>query len=641
MSLLIIDRVSKSFRNKIVLDNVSLRIEKGERVALIGPNGAGKSTLLKIAMGLETADSGSVTTARSTKIGYLSQDLQDIAGAGSEGKTSAYYEQVSRLEQELRKLEQQMAVVQADEEAYQRLLNRYARLQAQYEAVDGYNIETNIKKHLYHLGLKMEALNTPLNKLSGGERMRVAVAQILLGSPDLLLLDEPTNHLDIRAIEWFEQFLRKFQGGVLLVSHDRYFLDRVATRTAELDNGKITARSGNYSSYLKHKEQLQEYLFNQQKTLRWTVKNMNRTIQGLKSRGKIKAAKSREKQVERLKTELGESLQKLRTQEHLATRSGPKLTFKQVRHVSKKIAWAENLRKSFGDVVLFADAGFQIRGGERVGIVGANGSGKTTLINMLIGKDQDYSGTLVLGQWVKYSYMGQEILFDDERQTILELILSQRKLSEPDARDHLARFQFYGEDVDKRIEVLSGGERARLYLACVMLEDRDCLILDEPTNHLDMEAREAVEQALQAFQGTIIAVTHDRQFLTNCCTKILEIDAGTITTYDGNYEVYRNLKAAADMEQELEKIDSKAKQQQVRRSQPPVPAQSADPQALERKIAELEEKAAEMEKSFNAETSVEEYEEYGQLLQKIDTLYSEWGTLVSSNGQEDCHGQDY
>jgi len=628
MSLLILENIGKEYRNQRVLDGVNLRVERGERLALIGPNGAGKTTLLRIAMGLETSDRGRVIIARNTKVGYLSQDLLD-AEAGDSDTQALHYEKLACLERNLRRLEQRMAEPDRDPNSaeYKAWLDEYAKLTAKYEAMDGYTVEIRLKKILLGLGLRPETLATPLGKLSGGEKMRVLVARLLLEEPDLLILDEPTNHLDIRATEWFESFLKSFNGGILLVSHDRYFLDRVATRVAELERGSLSIRSGGYSDYLAHKSQLSQAVANEQKQLRWTIKSARETVQGLKSRGKIKAAKSREKEIDKRDTAMKNQLAATKRQEHLFRPDGPKVEFKKLKHVSKDIAWAEGLKKRFGEVVLFDGAEFHIRGRERVGIIGPNGCGKTTLINMLLGHDRDYAGLLRLGEWVKYSYMGQEVLFENDALTLLQLITTKQDMPERAARDHLARFQFYGEDVEKPIRVLSGGERVRLYLACVMLEDADCLILDEPTNHLDVPARDAVEAALRQFRGTVLAVTHDRYYLTHCVGKILEIENGKIVTYDGNYDYYKQIKYGAVPENaEPKEPEPQRARSRYQRKNLRVEAESAaqDRQEVETRIIELEDRIKRLVNSFDAVTPPEKYREYDALQKEVERLYGEW-----------------
>lgn len=648
MSLLMLENIVKEYRNQCVLNGVSLRIERGERVALVGPNGAGKTTLIKIAMGIEKSDAGHVSTARNIKVGYLSQDLKDLESDESpyeQGtETALHYEKAYKLEQKIRGIEKQMAELSqdTDSEMHQRLIKEYSRLLLAYEAMDGYTIETKIKKILVGLGLRQETLLTPLNRLSGGERMRVSVARILLEEPDLLILDEPTNHLDLHATEWFEAFLKKFNGGILFVSHDRYFLDRVATRVAELEKGSICVRSGTYSNYLEHKQQLSRFVSNEQKRLRWVMRSTKEKVQGLKSRGKIKASQSREKELKKLRAELNTHLGGMKELAHLHKSAGPKIQFKKVRHVSKDIARAENLKKSFGNVVLFSGASFHILGGERIGIIGPNGCGKSTLINMLLGKDKEYEGLLRLGEWVKYSYMGQEVLFENEEVSMFQLIVSRGQIQEREARDYLAGFQFYGDEVDKTIGVLSGGERVRLYLACAMLEEADCLILDEPTNHLDMPARDAVETALKEFQGTIITVTHDRYYLTHCVQKILEIDKGNITTYEGNYDFYKNLKYGPEEEatEGTGQVKSAGKNTgrsidrgggTNRLSNNEKLSREKARQALEDQITTLEEQIREIENSFNEDTPRETYQEYGELQKKVEQLYESWDALFTES----------
>lgn len=636
MSLLTLENICKDYSNQAVLKGVSLRIEKGERVGLIGPNGAGKTTLLRIAMGLETCDSGSIETARNINVGYLSQDLPDT-GAAPEGNNNVlHYERIHLMEQRLRELEELMAESspQADTPSYRRLMSEYSRLLSRYEALDGYTAEMKISKILLGLGLRRETLSVPLDKLSGGEKMRVSLARILLDEPDLLILDEPTNHLDIQAVEWLEGFLKRFEGGILFVSHDRYFLDRVATRIAELDGGSLCIRSGSYTGFQEYKKQLAQYVQNEQNRLNRTIRNTHEIIQGLKTQRKIKAIKSREKELKRLK-ELRSDLEAVNKSDHLHRPGRLKLEFKKIRHVSKDIAWADNLSKRFGNVTLFSKASFQIRGGDRVGIIGPNGCGKTTLVNMLLGNDQDYEGLLRLGEWVKYSYMGQEVLFENDNLTLLELILAKKDLAEREARDFLARFQFYGDLADKKIQVLSGGERVRLYLACVVLENADCLILDEPTNHLDIAARAAVENALREFKGTVIAITHDRYYLTNCVSKILEIENAKITTYSGNYEFYKQEKYGIVQggQSKEEPVEQKSFRKNAVEKKPRKKAPDPDKerQDLEGEIYLLEAQVKEMERSFDKTTPPETYQEYDRLLQELELLYKGWEDLLDQN----------
>lgn len=511
MSLLTLENIYKEFGSRILLNGVNIAVHRGERVALVGDNGTGKTTLLRIAMGEEVADKGKVIIGRGIKVGYLTQKLNDTI-PDKPFETALNYEKVAILERKLRKLEKIMSEVgEADQKTLNENMEKYSRLTQEYESLDGYNIEVKIKTILLGLGLREEALTISISKLSGGEKMRVALARILLEEPELLILDEPTNHLDIKAVEWLENFLKNFKGGVLIVSHDRYFLDQVTTRVAELHNGSTIEKNGNYSTYLQQKEIRRAFNLNEQIRLKREMKQTDDLIQKFMSMRKIKAARSREKVRDRLQEQLNQQKDAIST-EHLSRKTMPMLNFEKARHISKNIAWANNLCKSFGTVELFSNASFQIHGNEKIGIIGPNGCGKTTLLNILLGKDIAYKGEATLGNWVKYGYLGQEILFEDEGRTIIEELLTKKEMLEKEAKKYLARYQFYGDEVYKTIEVLSGGERVRVYLATLMLDEPYCLIMDEPTNHLDMAARDVLEKALLDFKGTVIAISHDRYF---------------------------------------------------------------------------------------------------------------------------------
>lgn len=633
--LLSLENIVKEYGNRIVLDNVNLRVHKGERLALVGSNGSGKTTIMKIVMGLESADSGKVIIAKRTKMGYLSQDLRELECGDTFGKTAMDYEKVAKIELQLRELEKEMAdpALQADPGAAEQVMNKYSRLVQRYEGLDGYSIEAKIKAILLGLGLRKEALTLPLTQLSGGEKMRVALARILLEEPDLLMLDEPTNHLDIQATEWLEGFLQRFGGGVLLVSHDRYFLDQITTRVAEIENGTIAIKSGNYSMYMEQKALQVDFINKERKRLKREISEATQLTQQLKSMRRISAAKSRAKTVERLRSELTERVGKVALKEHLHQVSGPKIAFTQAKHVSAEVARADRLSKRYGEVVLFSGASFLIRGGERIGIIGPNGCGKTTLLNILLGKDDEYEGFAQLGPWVKYGFVGQRIVFDDQNRTIKQELLCKKEMKDSEARDYLSRFQFYGDEVDKRIEVLSGGEKVRLLLACIMLDKPDCLIMDEPTNHLDMPARDALESALLEFHGTVIAVSHDRYFLNRCVERILEIADGKTNSYLGNYDAYKCEKLAKQTQEAVTDQPahsrSRVKEQQERKA--PCDTERKDAiMAIEAKIMCLEEELENLKTSISADQGVdyEVYEEYGKLAAEIERLYKAWESLL-------------
>ncbi len=628
MSLLLMENITKEFKMRTVLNGVTLKVEKGERLALIGPNGSGKSTLLKIAVGLESCDSGNVSIARNIKVGYLSQSVNDIINDDN-GETAIYCKNVMGMEKKMRQLEMKMSNLSpADKNEQKTLLDEYAKLTSRFEAIDGYNAETEIKKILFGMDIREEALTIPICKLSGGEKMRVAIARMLLTKPDLIILDEPTNHLDIGACEWLEGFLCKFSGGVIVVSHDRYFLDHVATRVAELVNGCITERAGNYTNFMEQKGIMKDYLLKEQKRLEIQIKRDNEVVQRLKSMGRISAWKSREHITQKRNEERLKDLKEMKQRNHLYKKNPPKIAFKKVDHTSKDIAEVRGLFKSFKDVDLFKNAEFCIRGGERVGIIGPNGCGKTTLINILLGNDKDYKGYVRLGEWVKYSYMGQEISFKDENRTVVDEIMAQKEMLQSEALDYLSRFQFYGDDTKKSIGVLSGGERVRLYLACIMLGEPTCLILDEPTNHLDIAAREALESALLEFKGTVIAVTHDRYFLNSCVNRMLEISGCRINSYEGNYEHYRQMKDKAyNSDDRTIHKQGKWKKENVS-EKIKSDGTKIDGDNIEWEIMRLEKMAKDMERSFDSGTDPEKYREYNDLLNRIDKLYAAWDSTI-------------
>jgi ATP-binding cassette subfamily F protein 3 len=628
MSLLVFESIMKEYKNQEVLKDVNLRVERGERVALIGANGSGKTTLLRIAIGQECCDSGRAIVAKNVRTAYLSQDMFEIRNE-EQGSTALHYEKVIQLENKMRMIEKDMEFTIYDSEKYHQLMSSYSKVLLEYETADGYIIEKKITKILLGLGLRKECLTIPLSNLSGGEKMRVLLARMLLKEPDLIILDEPTNHLDINAMEWLEEFLKKFEGGVLFVSHDRYFLEGVSTRIAELQGGTIIEKSCSYSNFIEQKNILREYAVKEQKALRWKMKNINRVNEELKSKGKIRAAKSRSKTISRDNEEFKKNIQILNEREHLKRDAGIKLKFKELKKISKDIVWAEGLEKSFGQVSLFNKANFHIRGGERIGIIGDNGCGKTTLIRIILGQDSDYKGLVRIGEWVKYSYLSQDINFQDEERSIMEEILSRKEMNLDLIREHLSPFKFYGEDIYKKIKILSGGEKLRLFLACIILENADCLILDEPTNHLDIKSREAVENAIMEFKGTVIAISHDRYYLNKCVSRILEVTAeGKIISYNGNYDFYKNnknLKLETDLRGTKSTVQSSKKRGNIK--SPPYyevknKGNPINVENIEAKIMQLEEKITEFEESFDKSTPSEKYSEYSTMMEEVSKLYS-------------------
>lgn len=624
MSLLAMDHIEKEYQNQRVLTGASLRVERGERVVLIGDNGSGKSTLLKIAMGLESADGGNVTVSRRTVTGYLSQELMELRDE-DEVQTAGHLQEVERLEKEMRRMEGRMA--EADPEELDGLMKEYEDLHDAYDKIDGYRVESRLKAILSGLGLGHHAFDMPIERLSGGEKMRVALARLLIRDPDLLLLDEPTNHLDLWATEWLEGFLRSFSGGVIFVSHDRYFINRVATRVVELAGGTTAESKGTLDEYFKQKEIEDAFLEKEKQRLRWHIRAEEAKAQGFRSQRKHGKMHQREARAAKLREELKRVNSRSRDS-HLSHQAKMHLNTGYEIHLSDEIAWAEGLGKQFGEKWLFREVDFLIQGGDKIGIIGPNGCGKTTMLRLLMGRDTDYVGILKLGAWVKYAYLGQEITFPDERLTIAQHLMYEGDFTHKEALAQAGRYGFYGDICDKPIMVLSGGEKVRLTLCCLLMNKPTCLILDEPTNHLDMVSRDVLMHAVDEYGGTVIAVTHDRYFLDRCVERIFSFEAGGVKVWEGNYEDYKK-GAQVNAEEEpppKQKPKKRPKKQDEAKEEKAKEQEAAE---LMERIEGLEEKLAAMQADFGPDTPWQEYQEYKVMEQEKDDLYEQWEELQS------------
>jgi len=522
-----IDSVWKEFPDKTLFENISFKLSEGMRVGLVGPNGAGKSTLLKLILGLESPDKGTVKVDKGASIGYLPQEI--IVGSDQsiiEEVLNAYPE-VSRLEAEIYEVGEAIAVDYSNE----KLLEKLNDLQEEFERIDGWRIEDNAKKILSGLGFKDDQFHMPFNTFSGGWRMRVLLAGILLKKPNFLFMDEPTNHLDLEAIIWLEEFLSKWKGGLIMISHDRQFLDKSINNVLELDRGTATVFVGNYSRYVEIKEErhiLQESAFkNQQKKIAHTEQFIDRfRYKSTKS----KQVQSRIKQLEKLdKVKVPES-----------KNSKIRLNIPQPARGPLKVMDLKDIAKSYGDNVVYENLNLVIERGEKIGLVGPNGAGKTTLLKMLAGEERPSSGELIYGSDVKVHYFAQhqlEVL--DEESTIYKTISSiSGGWSETQIRSYLGAFLFSGDTILKKVRVLSGGEKSRLAMARMLVEPAHLLLLDEPTNHLDMQSRDIIEFALKNYEGTLVCISHDRHFLNAVTNHTLEVNSGKITTFNGNYDYY-------------------------------------------------------------------------------------------------------
>ena len=522
--------INKSFGDRVIVQNGSFHIEEREKAALVGVNGAGKSTILKMIMNEEPTDSGDIILAKGKTIGYLAQH-QDLIPHGTiyEELRSAKAD-IIEMEQRLRSIEQELISLSGD--ALENRLETYNRLQSEFEARNGYACESEITGVLKGLGFTEEEFSKKTDTLSGGQKTRVALGKLLLTSPDILLLDEPTNHLDLNSIAWLETFLINYQGAVFIVSHDRFFLNRVVSKVVEIENGEIRMYLGNYQAYSEKKQQirdarLKEYL-NQQREIR----HQQAVIEKLRSFNReksIRRAESREKMLEKM-TPVEKPMDEPREMH---------FTLEPSCISGNDVLSVEGLSKRFDSQVLFKDVSFEIKRGEHVAIIGDNGTGKTTLLKILNQVQKADAGSFTLGAKVQIGYYDQEHHVLHNNKTIFDEISDDYPtLNNTQIRNTLAAFQFTGDEVFQVISTLSGGEKGRVSLAKLMLSEANFLILDEPTNHLDIASKEILEEALNNYSGTVLYVSHDRYFINQTATRILELVNQTFVNYIGNYDYY-------------------------------------------------------------------------------------------------------
>lgn len=528
--ILSVNRIHKSFQEVPVLRDVSFHIEAYDKAAIVGINGAGKTTLLRIIMGELSPDEGTVTVSRDTTIGYLSQHQAVSSENTIYDELLSVRQHIVELEQRIRAVELQMK--SASENTLSGLMELYSSLTHDFESANGYAYRSELTGVLKGLGFEENEFSKSIDTLSGGQKTHVALGKLLLQKPDLIILDEPTNHLDMASITWLETYLLNYKGAVILVSHDRYFLDRIAGKVIELDNTKATVFTGNYSAYAAKKEMLRIARYNAYMNQQREIKHQEAVIEKLRSFNReksIKRAESREKMLDKI-----EVLEK-----PTEVRSDMKLHLEPRILSGNDVLHVENIAKSFDARTLFTELSFDIRRGEHVAIIGDNGTGKTTIlkiINELLPPDK---GLIRLGANVEIGYYDQEHHVLHPEKTLFEEISDEYpSLTNTEIRNMLAAFLFTGDDVFKKIESLSGGERGRLSLAKLMLSESNFLILDEPTNHLDIMSKEILEDALNSYTGTVLYVSHDRYFINRTAGRILELHGQLLTEYQGNYEYY-------------------------------------------------------------------------------------------------------
>ncbi|MFC7440252.1 ribosomal protection-like ABC-F family protein [Laceyella putida] len=525
-----------------VLKHINGEIHDQARIGLVGANGSGKTTLLKCLAGIESPDEGEVFIRKQAKVGYLAQLPEADEATTVKQILRQPFAELLQIEQKMNQLSLQMSEQAADEAKLTRLLNEWDVLRERFEQGGGYQIDSMIAQVAKGLGIQEEMWDQPFRQLSGGEQTKVGLAVLLLARPDCLLLDEPTNHLDLPSVEWLETYIQKYQGAVMVVSHDRTFLDRVTTETWDLEDGEVVIYPGNYSSFIRQKEERLLAEFREYQEQEKKIKKMKETIKRLKewanranppNAGMHRRAKSMEKALERME----------KIKKPVLERKKMRLHFDMNGRSGKEVIVAENIGKLYGDRLLFAESDVLVRFGERSAIVGANGTGKSTLLRIILGQEEADEGTVRLGAGVKIGYLSQAGYEGEPEQTVIEAFREEVAVTEGEARQLLARFLFYGSAVFRKVKELSGGERMRLRLAQLMYQDINLLVLDEPTNHLDIDSREALEEALAEFPGTILAISHDRYFLNRLFGTIYWLADQRLIRYDGDYDWARSKRA--------------------------------------------------------------------------------------------------
>ena len=635
--------ISKAFVENQVLKNVSFHIEDHEKAAIVGINGAGKTTLLRIIVGEMTPDDGQVVLAKDKTLGYLAQNSTVDTSHTIYEELLSVKADLLRLEEKIRECENDMK--HADGDALEDLMKQYTSLTHAFETGGGYLYRSELVGVLKGLGFTEDEFSKPVATLSGGQKTRVALGRLLLQNPDLIILDEPTNHLDMNSIAWLETYLLNYKGAVLIVSHDRYFLDRIAGKVIEIDQSKATTFMGNYSDYAVKKEQLRVAAWNAYMNQQREIKHQEEVIEKLKSFNReksIKRAESREKMLDKI--EVIEKPSEVRTD--------MKLTLTPRILSGNDVLTVEHLSKSFDSHKLFTDVNFEIKRGEHVAIIGDNGSGKTTLLKILNGLIPADQGTFRLGSNVEIGYYDQEHHVLHSEKTLFEEISDDYPyLNNTQIRNVLAAFLFTGEDVFKRISDLSGGERGRVSLAKLVLSNANFLILDEPTNHLDIMSKEILEDALNGYEGTILYVSHDRYFINRTAHRILDLTEGQFISYVGNYDYYLekhdtvmaaieastpqsadadNTAATKAAESEV-KLDWKAQKEEQARLR----KKENDLKKCEEKIAELEARISEIDTEMSDPaigTQVAKLQELSKeqttCQEQLEKLYEQWEELA-------------
>ncbi len=630
MSLLSLSKVNKYFGERCLFENVSFSVEDHDKIGLIGVNGCGKTTLFKMILEGDTRDGGDIFLPKGTNVGYLEQHV----GLNSD---LTVYEEVLTVFSHLKEMEEKMLELTGNIEAgignAEENADKLHKLTEEYKEKDGYTYKNIARSSLIGLGFSEDDLNKPFSLLSGGQKTRVCLCKILLGGSNLLLLDEPTNHLDIASVEWLENFLANYKGAFIVISHDRYFLDKVTNRTFELEYQHLTTFDGNYTRYLKLKEENEKYVERRYENTMREIKRIEGIIEQQKRWNRernIKTAEHKQKSVDRLKETLVIPKEEL---------DNIKPRFEISKTGANEVLDVKNLSKSFGDNRLFSDLNLLIRRGERAFLLGDNGCGKTTFFKLLLGKETPDSGEIKIGVSVDVGYFDQTQATLDYSKTLFDEISdSYPDMTITDVRNALAGFLFKADDAFKLISELSGGERARLMLLKLMLKRANFLLLDEPTNHLDIKSREVLEDALEKYQGTIFAISHDRYFINKLSDRILRINNKVLENYSGNYSYFLEKSAkiaSSEKISEVKQVSSEKEDYLLKKKNAAEERKRKNRiEKLEAQIAEAEQEVAALEEELTLPENASDYVKCADIGAKIEELnekilefYEEWENL--------------
>lgn len=642
MIMLSCNNVSKSFGVETILEDISFSVNEGDKIGIVGVNGTGKTTLFKVITGIFPHDKGDIFTSKNCRLGYLEQNTNFYSEKTIYDEVVSVFSDLIEAEEELRSLEHQIASLSAKESSsgdqLKKAMDIYGKKYEEFEKKNGYAYKSEVRGTLKGLGFSDEEMNKPVNVLSGGEKTRVLLAKLLLCKPSLLLLDEPTNHLDADAIEWLEAFLRSYEETIMIISHDRYFLDQSVNRIFEMENKRLTSYNGNYTDYQKQAKINREIRLRQYENQQRDIKKQEESIERLKAYGRekhLKRARSKEKMLDKV--------DRLDKPQELKKKA--RFNFVLRHHSGNDVLKAQGLGKSFGDRKLFEGVDFDLYRGEKVALIGPNGVGKSTLFKIIMGDESQDQGEYKLGQGVDIAYFHQEQKSLNLENSIIDEVWDDNPhMTQTEVRNLLGAFLFEGEDVFKSIRSLSGGERARVAILKLILSKSNLLLLDEPTNHLDIDSKEVLEDALKEYEGTLLTISHDRYFLNTVVDRILVLKPNGIEEYLGNYEYYQNKKKEESEKSylaEMEDLPSKTKTQikEERRREKELKKNEnkakklikdieVEIELLEKQIGGLDYMLCQEEVYTSPERTREVNQEKSDLEKRLSKLYEKWEQIV-------------